>query len=63
MTHLNENQKDIQNMFNEVNTKSISNKKYESLINKISEYADLKGESKFFKKILLEEILYQGDSL
>ena len=50
-------QKEIKEMFDILNAKSISNRKYESLLQKIGRYATSKNEDLFFKEIVKAEIL------
>lgn len=52
----NQNQKDVKEMFDLLNTKNISTKKYQSMLSQISTYAKQNGEEKFFKAILKEDI-------
>lgn len=49
MKHLSINQKEIKEMFDNLNTKSISSRKYESLLQEIGCYATSKNEDAFFK--------------
>ena len=60
-TTLNENQKDIKEMFDMLNTKNISSRKYETFLLRIEDYAKSKGECPYFKQILLEEILKNSE--
>jgi hypothetical protein len=53
MKNLTANQKEIKEMFDILNTKSISNKKYESLLLEIKYYAESKNEHLFFRDLLL----------
>lgn len=52
----NQNQKDVKEMFDLLNTKKISTKKYQGMLDQISAYAKQNGEEKFFKAILKEDI-------
>ena len=57
MKTLTATQKEIKEMFDVLNTKSISNRKYESLLQEIGRYATSKNEDVFFKGIVRAEIL------
>ena len=57
MKTLTATQKEIKEMFDVLNTKSISNRKYESLLQEIGRYATSKNEDVFFKGIVRAEVL------
>ena len=62
MKTLTATQKEIKEMFDVLNTKSISNRKYESLLQEIGRYATSKNEDVFFKGIVRAEILKNMES-
>lgn len=57
MITLNQNQKDVKKMFDTLNSKKTSSKKYEEMLQKIGKYAESVKESEYFRQIVKDDLL------
>ena len=57
MKNVNPVQKEIKMMFDTLNAKNISSRKYESLLQEIGRYAESKNEGAYLKSIVRDELL------
>ena len=60
-SELNSIQKNIKKLFDALNTKNISNKKYENFVNQIGKYAEQNNEYEYFETLLFDQIQNLSD--